>query len=141
MSVDSDIAKIADIAAKLEAGKEEWLGALRGSLVDLSLVDVAPEISERTLVVLYMTRKLLNDLWTNVGTDASFGFPEPPDEEYVLVEELSQALGEFVRVGLSGGNDVEESQILDMFTRGVGCYYRLIGAIQERATQTSLEVL
>lgn len=135
MNVETTLTHVKDIAARLEeSGDEELLGSLRGEVVDLRLLAFSGQIDPRRLMVLYIARGLLNDIWTNVGTDATFGFPEETSDEYGLVMELSRTLGQFVRVGLSIGSDESDCGLSRVLATAVGSYFSLLAAIEAKET-------
>ncbi len=136
MSIETTLAEIEGLAEELKAGKGGALGALKDRVAGFTFIDLAESVSSRKLMVLYITKKVLRDVWANIGTDASFGFPENPDtEEYALVEELSLAIGKFVALGLSEGASQMGSECADALEVVISSYYRLILTIRDRELQ------
>lgn len=90
---------------KIQRGDIKFLGKLRGLIVDLDLFEMSKKVDYKTLAVLYLAKRLINDFFTNLATDSSFGFPE--DSDYV--GEFLMNLGQFIHVSLYDKNDALES--------------------------------
>lgn len=139
MVIRNTLDKMRDFATRAASGDVQALGDLRGEVVDLALIDLATKVAPKNLMIAYIAKKLLNDLWTNVGTDASFGFPEETDEEYALVEKFSRALGQLIEMGLASRSH-EDDEILGLLTDSVISYYDIIRSIEERELRGKLKV-
>jgi hypothetical protein len=77
-------------------------------------------VPDVTILALFVTKELIDRIWTNFGTDASFQLPEGGDN--LLVETAVDAAKVLMR-GLDGTVDSEH------IAQAVGMYYR---AVEER---------
>jgi hypothetical protein len=83
----------------LEEGREiKNLLEIRRLLVDFSIVEIAPFVDSHTLTVIYLVKKILADVWVNLGTDATFEMKEVKNEltsfAYHLARFLQAAFAE-----------------------------------------------
>lgn len=98
--------RLKEIADILIAKGEEGLKELRWQLVDRDLLDISKEVDAETLTVLYICKKILVDIWRNLGTDAAFDFPEE------RLGKLSRTLGQFMKKTLGGDSSDQAASYL-----------------------------
>jgi len=113
------------------------LDSLRNLVVDLNLREVAARSNnERPLGIVYLIRKLTNDIWTNLFTDASF--------DAVIVDK-SEAMGDFVRelnrfVQLSTNDEGKsDADALRALFKAIFHYYRCLTELVSEAQALKVE--
>ncbi len=78
--------------------KIEFLKRLRSKTVDLIITKYFDDLQPRELFVLYLVRTILNNVFTDLGQDASFSF-ENVSKEF---EAIAESLGKFIYLTLEG---------------------------------------
>lgn len=73
-----------DISSGMASGKIESLRELRKLVVDLDLTKEAFNSDSTLFFVLYISKKLIGDVWKNLGTDSSFEFDEEKLTEFTI---------------------------------------------------------
>lgn len=131
--VESTPAQLFDELLRI-AGKEKdpslTLIELRERLArdNASLRRLRAELTPMQLFVLYVTKKLLNDLWSNLAVDASFPFPEKSQ----LVQSIGNEIGRFVReVGGAAREGKELTGAVD-FGMAVRDYFNLLDVVDKK---------
>ncbi|MGA2625482.1 MAG: hypothetical protein ABSF63_00285 [Candidatus Bathyarchaeia archaeon] len=95
----------------------EALGTLRGKVVDLDLVEASLQVDSRTLSVLYLLKRLLHDIYGNLGTDASFAFPFK-----CIVPAVPLSIGRFAKSALYESRNGEAfSHLIEVIQRYYYC--------------------
>lgn len=115
--------KLDEIADILVSKGEEGLKELRWQLVDRDLLDISKEVDVKTLTVSYICKKILVDVWRNLGTDATFNFPE---EE---LGKLSRTLGQFMKKTLSGDSS---EQAVSYLSETLQEFYSILSKLDSR---------
>lgn len=94
---------------------------------DASLRRLKAEVTPTQLGVLYVTKKLLNDLWVNFAVDASFPFPE----EHQLMQSIGEEMRRFVLE--VGGAAKEGKELMGMtdFGKAVRDYFDLVDSVDK----------
>lgn len=94
---------------------------------DASLRRLRTELTPAQLGVLYVIKKLLNDLWVNFAVDASFPFPEG--------DPLMQSIGDEVRTFVleAGGAAREGKELTGItnFGKAVRDYFELLDQVDK----------
>lgn len=117
-------------AQKVGKGEVKYLGKIRTLVVDLDLVDIASRVDEKSLSVLYLVKKLINDFWYNFATDASFGFPR----ESPTISLFSKDLGLFIQQTLhSEDNKTNIDEALNYLYKAIKGYYSCLWEIDKKA--------
>lgn len=119
--------ELLDIANKIIEGKEDEktrddaLRKFRNLLVDQYLLVFINEVDPSTLSTLYISKKLINDVWSNLATDASFDF------ELVDHKDFSFNFAYFIKYALEGK---DEKAILKLY-EAVKYYYEILAKLKE----------
>ncbi len=75
--------------------------ALRSKILNLEVFEIATKYkSDSMLPILYLLKKLINDLYINLGTDSSCDFPITN-----LANEYCENLGNFIKISFKGDKD------------------------------------
>ena len=120
------ISGIENSARDLADGNIDSLFVLRGSVLDIDLPSVAKQLHEREVAVLYVTKKLVRDLFRNFATDAGFGFPS----EVIIGSGFLQSLGHFLISSLFS-EPREDSEIMKALFRTIKAYYIIVSEVDE----------
>ncbi len=119
-------------AEKLGTGEVKYLGKIRTLVVDLDLVDIASVVDEKSLSVLYLVKKLINDFWYNFATDASFGFPR----ESPTITLFSKELGSFIQQTLhSEDKKANMDKALNYLFKAINDYYSCLLESDKKAEE------
>jgi len=110
--------------------KIAFLSRLRACTVDLILHKHIAMLDERELSVLYLVRNLVNDVFTDLGTDASFGFEDVLDEagEFVV------SLGQFIHFTLNESGKEDEKALKALFD-AIKKYHDALAKVEGEAEQ------
>jgi len=108
-------------------GKIDGLLEIRGLIVDHPSSEFAPYVNDHTLTILYLVRKILADVWVNLGTDATYDLIAVENE----LTQFSYQLANFVQIALSDKNESDE-RVWRSFSKVVRSYCEAIESIQER---------
>ena len=97
---------------------------LRQLVLSVRQVELVGKLSEESMAAIYVARSLLNDLYRNVGTDATFSFPE----DLVASQKVLDHLKGFIRELLadSGGSS---TRAMSYLCRAVNSYYSVLNEI------------
>lgn len=109
---------------KMQTGDIKFLGKLRGLTVDLDLFDTSKKVDYKTLGVLYLAKRLINDFFMNLATDSSFGLPE--DSDYVAGFLVN--LGQFIHISL---RDKTNGALGSLF-KAIGSYYDCLHEVENK---------
>lgn len=113
---------LSSICNQLKSGDCQGLWSLRREVVDLNLIDVFGNYDPYRFVGLFLTKKLVNDIWRNLGTDASFEFPSD------LAKNVLISLGMFVENALL--KDPDPSEAYGHLRDFVSAFYATMNDIQ-----------
>ncbi|MCK4404052.1 MAG: hypothetical protein KAW02_03080 [candidate division Zixibacteria bacterium] len=117
-------------ARGLEDGNIDSLFLLRGSVLDIDLPSVAKQLNDREVAVLYVTKKLVRDLFGNFATDAGFGFPS----EVIIRSNFLQSLGHFLISSLFS-EPRENLEMLEALFTTIKSYYIIVSEVDENIEQ------
>lgn len=120
-------------AEKIGNGEVTFLRKIRAILVDLDLVDIAPKLDEKTLSVLYLVKKLINDFWYNLDTDASFDFPQDSPN----IDAFSKNIGSFIQLTLRSGDEknIKKDKALNYLFKAIKSYYLCLYEIDKKGEE------
>lgn len=110
--------------------KISFLTSLRALTVDLTLHRYISILDERELSVLYLVRNLVNDVFTDLATDASFGFEEVLGE----AGEFAVNLGRFIHCVLNEAGKRDEKALKALF-EAIKNYHQALVKVEEEAEQ------
>ncbi len=113
---------LTDIASKLMQGEIGALFDLRKKIVNVELLECYNQTEASTFLVLYISKKLLNDIWRNLGTDNEFDFPEKE------LGRFCKQFGFFMKEVLREGN---QGQTWDVLANCVGAYYSVLANLDK----------
>lgn len=68
--------ELLEIAKGMASGNVKYLHDLRKEVVDLDLTTEATKVDKAIFLSYYFSKKLTEDIWENLATDASFEFNE-----------------------------------------------------------------
>jgi hypothetical protein len=113
-------------ARGLEDGKIDSLALLRKSVLEIDIPSVAKQLDDREVAVLYVTKKLVRDLFRNFATDAGFGFPS----DVIIRSNFLQSLGHFLISSLFS-EPRDESDMLKGLFGTIRAYYIIVSEVNE----------
>lgn len=120
------------IARELSNGNvQPALQRLRSIVRDLDLPVIMPETDERIFPALYLTKQIVNALWVNFNTDATFEAP-PPE----LLASFAKDLGFFLTAVLAG--EAASQMVSRHLFAAINQYYKLLVSLNEQSKETSL---
>lgn len=93
LKASKELAK-ADLSTK---ERINYLVEIRQATVDVNLLETSETLDEKELSVLYVVKTLVDDIWTNLGTD----FSVPMESIMDKIGEVSYHLGGFVTSALN----------------------------------------
>lgn len=87
---------------------------------DIYLSDFVDQLSPKELSVIYISRNLLNELWGNLATDASFGMEYFKDSQHFKSFQLN--LSHYIKLSLE---DQDNEAIIKLYD-AISSYFKLI---------------
>jgi len=112
-------------------GNIQSLNEIRRLIVDLDLMDIVSSIDKNAFAVLYLARRLLDDFWYNLATDASFDSPDKSP----LGELFSKDLSTFIHFGIRLGHEkTDEGKTLTHLINAINDYYSIL-LLMEKKTE------
>lgn len=116
--------KLTDIASRLKEGNIDALYELRKKVVDIELPELYnSKLDQRTLLVLYISKKILADVWRNLATDTEFDFPEKN------LRSFSMQFGSFINTAM---NKDSEGRALECLTKCIDEYYTILAEVDKQ---------
>jgi hypothetical protein len=127
-------------SAELQSADEDKrmrsLGEIRNMLINLDLLDLAAEAKADgnacKFTALYLLRSVVSDVWTNLGTDASFGFETILHDSQFI--DFMKNLGLFIAQVLDGKEESSPSAF-NALARTITDYYGSLLLMRERGEQ------
>lgn len=96
----------------------DGLLVVRGLLVDHPASEFALHLDRQTVAMLYLVRKLLADVWVNLGTDATFDL----ETVEAQLRDISRCLASFMQLRLSEPED-SSKQAWIVLTKVIESYH------------------
>ncbi len=117
-------------AQELSDGNFDSLRNIQALVVDLDLVEIASQVDEKALAVLYLIKRLVKDFWFNLATDASFDFPEDDP----LVNSFSKELSSFIWLSLNLEDEkTYEDKAITYLFKAIKSYYMILLQLEKMA--------
>jgi len=125
---------LSDVSEQLVSGDVAGLRAVRRRVGDVDLPSVFEGSEESALGVIYILKRLINDIWANLGTDASFSMArvQAPVGLAQQVERLATHLGWFIKLCQCRGMESRRSALVHLM-EAVGIYYSIVVLLERRA--------
>ncbi len=127
--VDNILSRLRSKSAEIQksSGKLDGLLDIRAAMVDHPPLDFAPYVDDHTLAALYLIRKLIADVWVNLGTDATFDLESIEKE----MKDFAIQLAKFLQLALAGEKE-NPGQTWLAYSELVRSYTRALGSVEKR---------
>lgn len=97
------------------------LHELRTEVASLELLDFYEKNEPRVFFILYISKRILADVWKNLATDATLDYPEKG------LDSFAQNFGRFIRASLSG----DSAKGLDYLSKAIIEYFSLLSKLNK----------
>lgn len=108
--------------------KINFLKEIRSKTVDLIITTYVNYLNPRELLVLYLVRTFLNDVFSDLGQDASFSFDKVSKE----FEAIADSLGKFIYLALEGKGK-KDKDALQYLQKSIENYHIALANIEKEA--------
>ena len=92
---------------------------------DIYLSDYVTNVTPRELSVIYISRKLINDVWSNLATDATFGMEYFSDNE--KFKEFQLNISQYIKSALE---EKDEKSVLYLYN-AIESYFELVVELEK----------
>ena len=134
------VKSIARIIEKMRNGKIESFLEFRRLIESANLVALSNELNPDSIFAIYVAKRFIGDVLSNLAGDSSFGFPK--DDSYLAQETCKLVIdtGEFMHEFLlSQEQDCQKG--ISHYTNAVKQYFHLLYIISQIAEETDLSSL
>jgi len=131
---ESILASLQRVSSEKFGDTGDFLDHFRSFVVDMNLRVLSSTLDERIIGVLYLIKKLTNDVWTNLFTDASFDAPVESKTLRVFSEDMAR----FVNLSIQGDPE-SDAKALQMLFKAIMSYYQCLSELVAEAEQLQVD--